>query len=220
MTVLRKGWPEGTSTEDVALDILKAHDKTLDTLFRPIGPPLRAGLAFKSILTTKTHYVAWVGLDGEGREVAWVVTEDSDYGWVGSSHSLIWRWITVVSEKETRRRIKCQTIKKNDDGSEETIAGWEKGKEALKKFQASGGTYTMDDEGFIWKIYPTGVSRILGKNDAGVITGERITFRQDDQYTIEAVFCGGALLRHRRTGQILAEENSSLKKFYRDGWKS
>lgn len=45
--------------------------------------------------------------------------------------------------------------------------------------------------------------------------GDRLLFRQDLVFRIEAMFSRGALLRHEATGLLYPEENSNLAKYYR-----
>jgi hypothetical protein len=93
--ILEKEWPDSTSSETVAKAAIKALDDLRSTTWRPIGPPVKVGEPFKSIITSKTHYVMWTG-EYDGREYAWIVTADSDYGWFAPLPSPFWLW-TVPS---------------------------------------------------------------------------------------------------------------------------
>lgn len=156
--VLMKEWPEGTSDEVVAKAAISALDAVRLKAIKPVAPPLRVGLAFTSQLTSKNQFVAWIG-DG----MAWIVAEDSNFGWLGPVDSPFWSWAGKVNSK--------QNI----------------------------------------------IDRVL-TNEVGMVAGDKITLRQDGQYLVEAVFKRGVLMRSRQTGQIWAEENANIKKYYRDGW--
>lgn len=161
---LNREWGDDSTVEDVAKAVLKAVDATRSTMWRPIGPPLKVGASFKSIFSSKTHYIPWIGEDQSGVEMCWVVTSDSDYGHLARVDGRSWQWTTPA-------RVQQKTIDK------------------------------------------------VFTNELGMAPGDKVTLRQDGQYTVEAVFCRGALLRHRQTGMIWSETNSELKKNYKDGWK-
>lgn len=199
MTVLARDWPEGTSTEDVALGILKAHDKTLDTLFRPVGPPLKVGMAFKHYLISKTHVVAWIGPDADGTELAWIVDESSNYGWIGRADSAWWRWTTPVVDEARVRKV--SQGKRDDQGN--IMYDPDTGKMIRESVEKSFG----------------GIVEKLTTNDLGMKPGDKVTMRQDGQYIVEAVAKESVLLRNRQSRWVWAEENSNLGKFYKDGWR-
>lgn len=92
--VLDKDWPDGTTSNDVAKAVIKAIDDLRSTTWRPVGPPVKVGEPFKSIISAKTHYVLWIGDDGSGVEYAWIVTGDSEYGSFSPSSSPFWKWTT------------------------------------------------------------------------------------------------------------------------------
>src|SRR5207249_315581 len=77
--ILNKEWEDGTSSETVARATVKALDDLRSTTWRPIGPPLKVGEAFKGIISSKTQFIAWIG-EENGRDLTWVVAEDSNYG--------------------------------------------------------------------------------------------------------------------------------------------
>lgn len=192
--ILEKEWPEGTSTETVAKAAIKALDDLRSTTWRPVGPPLKLRQAFKSIRTAATHYVVWIG-EYEGTEYAWVVTEDSDYGWFSRSSSPFWLWTEPVPEKKgTNRSVK--------------IVG-------------EDGEYKTDDDGnFITekKYYPPVHERIF-VNEIGMEVGDKIKLRQYNRFEVIAVHAGGVLMKDRDSGQIYPESNAHIQKHYQDGWQ-
>jgi hypothetical protein len=107
--LLNIDWPEGTSDTTVATAVIKALDGVRSTTWRPIGPPPKVGDTFKSIITSKTHYVMWIGKESpQGPELAWIVTADSDYGWLSRSDSPLWKW-TVAARVQEKTREKAIT---------------------------------------------------------------------------------------------------------------
>jgi hypothetical protein len=160
--ILEREWPDGTSTETVARAVVKALDEIRLAEIKPIAPPLRPGLVFQSQLSSKNLFVVWIGDEG-GDEMAWIVAEDSNYGWLGPVDSPFWDWSSVV---KSRQNI---------------------------------------------------IDRVL-TNEIGMVAGDKVTLRQDGQYTVEASFKRGVLLRERRSGRLWAEENTNIKAWYRDGW--
>jgi len=183
--VLSQDWPEGTSTEMVAGECIKALDALRSTMWRPIGPPIMAGTAFKSIFLSKTQYVIWTGESG-GREYAWVVTADADYGNLIPVHSPGWQWTTPVKLGTGTNR----TVKTVDAEGNET---------SEKKF------YPPIHEALFQHPY--------------MAAGDRIKFKDSREYTVEAVFSRGVLLRERESQLVWAEENGNLSKYYTDGWR-
>lgn len=194
--VLETEWPDGTSTKDVAKCCIKALDQLRSTTWRPIGPPLTAGTAFTSIFLSKTQYVIWTGMSA-GAEYAWVVTADSDYGTLIPVHSPGWQWTTPVKlGKGIYRNVHAQ-----DPFTGELLYRDEEQEVPLK----------------IRKFYPP-VHKALFEHP-NMVVGERINMRQSREYTVEAVFSRGVLLRERESQLVWAEENSNLSKYYTDGWR-
>lgn len=192
---INREWPEGTTADEVASAVISSLDKSRQSAMRGLGAPLAVGNAFKPYWSSKTHYVAWIGPAGPLMgNVAWVVTADSHYGTITYVEHPFWRWTSPVEEKSrtVRRRIK------GEDG--EWLKG-EDGKDLTEVYE-----------------YDTPGSKVLGVNDLGMATGDKVTFRNDGQYTVEAVYCHGVLLRSRQSGLIWAEENGNLEKYYKDGW--
>lgn len=194
--MLDKEWPEGTTADAVASAVLRAIDKTRETSMRGLGAPLRVGMAFKPYWSSKTHYVAWIGTPGpSGAESAWVVTADSDYGSITYVEHPFWRFTSPVEERG--RTVRRRT--RGEDGE------WIKGEDGKD-------LYTVTE-------YDTPGSKVVGVNELGMKAGDKVTFRQDGQYSVEAIHAGGVLLRSRHTGFIWAETNGNLEKFYKDGWR-
>jgi hypothetical protein len=108
--ILEKEWPDGTSSDTVAKAAIKALDDLRSTTWRPIGPPLQIDSVFKHQLTSKTHYVRWIGEDAQ-REMAWIVTQDSDYGAFVPTSSPFWRWtIPARVQEKTKEKILVNEI--------------------------------------------------------------------------------------------------------------
>jgi hypothetical protein len=195
--ILDKEWPEGTSTETVAKACIKALDDLRSTTWRPVGPPLKLRQAFKSIMTAKTHYIVWIG-EYDGREYAWIVTEDSEYGWFSLSASPFWLWSQPVPEKKgTNRTVKTPVMD-------------------------ATGNQKLDDDGepvftSVKKFYPPVHERIF-VNEIGMVVGDRIKLRQYNRFEIIAVHAGGVLMKERDTGQLVPETNAHIQKYYQDGW--
>src|SRR5690242_2589626 len=190
---LNRDWPEETTADQVARAAIKALDNVRGTAARPLNTPLRVGQAFRGVLSSKTHYVAWIGLGGfDPRPLAWVVSADDNYGWVSYADGPFWNFASLVEEKETRRRTR------GEDGE------WLKG----------------EDGKDVWTVYPKPGDKLLGSNEVGLVVGDRLTFRQDMQMTVEAVTLNSALLRSRHSGLVWVDENSELKKHYFDGWRN
>lgn len=209
--VLSQDWPEGTSTEMVAGECIKALDALRSTMWRPIGPPIMAGTAFKSIFLSKTQYVIWTGESG-GREYAWVVTADADYGTLMLIHSPFWQWTTPVPLKgSTFRKVHAKNpytdelLYRSDD-----VIG--RDPETGEQFLKEAAVPLM-----IRKEYPP-VHKALFTHPHMKV-GEKINMRQSREYTVEAVFSRGVLLRERESQLVWAEENGNLSKYYTDGWR-
>jgi hypothetical protein len=72
--------------------------------------PLKVGVGFKTPLSTKIHYVGWMGKAFWGRkagaqEVAWIVTSDSTYGSLTCQSDGFWR---IVTESVDNRKDKSK----------------------------------------------------------------------------------------------------------------
>jgi hypothetical protein len=200
-SVLERDWPDGTPVEDVAKAVIKALDATRGTTWRPIGPPLKVGEGFKSIISSSTHFVAWIGEDG-GKESAWIVDDKSLYGSITRLDSPFWKWTSPVKQaKPVTRRVKVQKEVLGPNG--EHIIG-------------ADGMPLFEDVVEERTSTPTWMKIFVNK--LGMTVGDRVTLRQDGQYAVEAVFSGGVLLRSRQSGMIYAEENGNLEKYYTDGW--
>lgn len=197
-TALQREWPEGTSTETVSRALIKALDATRGTTWRPIGPPLKAGQAFRSIIDSATHVVAWVGPDADGCQLAWIVSETSNYGWIGAVDSQFWRWTEPVADEARVRKV--SQGKRDHEGNLIYVDGVLQRETVEKSFG--------------------GIVEKLTTNDLGMKPGDKVTLRQDGQYTVEAVARSSVLLRNRQTRWVWAEENSNLEKFYKDGWRN
>jgi hypothetical protein len=194
---INKEWPEGTTADVVASAVISALDGVRKTSMRGLGAPLAVGNAFKPYWSSKTHYVAWIGPAGPlMANVAWVVTADSHYGTITYVEHPFWRFTSPVEEKA--RTVRRRT--KGDDGE------WVKGEDGKDLYEVHE--------------YDTPGSKVVGVNDLGMVAGDRVTFRNDGQYTVEAVYCHGVLLRSRQSGLIWSEENGNLEKFYTDGWRN
>lgn len=112
--VLDKEWPDGTTSDSVARAAIKALDDLRKTAQRPLEGPLKPVLAFKPYWSSKTHYVRWIG-EQRGKQLAWIVTADSDVGIITHVTSSIWQYSTAVAPaKATTRTVK--TI--DEDGVE------------------------------------------------------------------------------------------------------
>lgn len=191
--ILEKEWPEGTPTDTVAKACIKALDDLRSTTWRPVGPPLQLRQAFKSIISSSTHYVVWIG-EYEGREYAWVVAEGSEYGLFTLTSSPFWLWTEPVPERK---------------GTNRTV-----------KLVGPDGEYILDDDGNIVtekKYYPPVHERIY-VNEIGMVVGDRIKLRQYNRFEIIAVHAGGVLMKERDTGQLVPETNAHIQKYYQDGW--
>lgn len=71
---------------------------TVDILAAPTVP--KVGMAFKTpAIASKIYFVAWIGEEYEGREVAWIVDAAADYGVIAPVDSSFWRIITLSSSK-------------------------------------------------------------------------------------------------------------------------
>lgn len=81
----------GKSTADVARACIKALDDLRSTIYRAASGPLKRGETFKGLTSSKVNYVAWIGDMGESIR-AWIVTEESDYGWFSHPNHEQWRW--------------------------------------------------------------------------------------------------------------------------------
>jgi hypothetical protein len=105
--ILDKEWPEDTVNETVAAAILKAVDATRSTLWRPLGAPLKPGMAFKGIWSSTTWIVAWIGpAEPQGREMAWLVHASADYGAIQPVESRAWQWTSPAAIRDaTKEKI-------------------------------------------------------------------------------------------------------------------
>lgn len=188
---LDKDWPEGTKSNEVATAAIKALDTIRGTMVRPVGPPLKEGLIFKSFLTSKVHYVIWIGEESPGGELyAWIVTDDSDYGWFSLALSPFWHFITPQEPgKGTVRNVK------QFDADGEPILG-DDGKQITER-----------------KEYPPVHLKVLSNEKWKA--GDRIYVHQGNHYEVIAVHSRGALLRESETGIVLPESNHGLEKFYK-----
>ena len=189
--ILDKEWPDGTTSNDVATAAIKALDTLRGTMVRPVGPPLKEGMIFKSFLTSKVHYVIWIGEESPGGSVfAWIVTEDSDYGWFSRVSSPFWRYITPQEPgKGTVRNIK------QFDADGEPILD-DKGKQVTER-----------------KEYPPVHLKILSNEDWKI--GDRLYVHQGNHYEVVAVHSRGIRMREAETGMVFPESNHDLVKFYK-----
>lgn len=181
---------------DVARECINALDTLRGTTLRPIGPPLMVGTAFKSLFLSKTQYVIWTGESG-GVEYAWAVQADSDYGTLAPVHSPFWQWTTPV---------------KLGSGTHRNVHA--------KHPETDELLYRDKDEEvplMIRKFYPP-VHEALFQHPYMAV-GDKINMRQSREYTVEAVFSRGVLLRERMSQLVWAEENGNLSKYYTDGWR-
>ena len=195
VAALLKPRDEDTEIKDLANACIKALDDLRSTTWRPIGPPLQVGQQFKWQFSSKMHFVAWTGEDGDGKEYAWIITPDSDYGFLALVHSPVWRWTTPVQpSKGVTRKVQA----KDERG------------ELL--FDENDEPVKVD------KYYPP-VHESLFINAVGMVPGDCIKFKDSREYSVEAVFTRGILLRERESGMIWAEENGNLSKYYTDGWR-
>lgn len=191
--VLDKEWPEGTTSDLVAKAAIKALDDMRSSSWRPLGPPLQVDSVFKHQLTSKTHYVRWIGVD-DGRELAWIASEDSEYGSLVPTSSPFWRWTTPVKPGNGMTRN-------------------------LKVIDPETGEQKIDEDGnpvTEKKFYPP-VHLKMPINDIGMMVGDRISTRNVGNYTVLAVCPGGVLLRFH-DGHVWAESNHGIQRYYKDGW--
>ena len=203
---LGKEWPESMTADEVVSAVIGALDDVRKTSMRGLGAPLAVGNAFKPYWSSKTHYVAWIGPAGPlMANVAWVVTADSHYGTITYVEHPFWRFTSPVEEKAktTRRKV---------------YAGGEVLDNRGEPFLDRSGEVIVTDPVYKVTEYAPGVEKVVGVNDLGMVAGDKVTFRNDGQYTVEAVYCHGVLLRSRQSGLIWAEENGNLEKYYTDGW--
>jgi hypothetical protein len=195
--ILEKEWPEGTSTDVVAKAAIKALDDLRSTTWRPVGPPLKTGQAFKHQYLSGTQFIAWIGED-DGREMAWVVHDASDYGCYASTSSPFWKWTTPVAlAKGVNRTVKVKVLD-------------EHGREVLDE----NGDNVFES---IKKYYPPVHERVF-VNTLGMAVGDKVRLRQYNRFEVIAVHQNGVLLKERDSGQIYPECNSDLKERYEDGW--
>lgn len=146
---------------------------------------------FKSFLTAKTHYVMWVGKESpQGQTYAWIVNEDSDYGWFSLASSPFWRHTTPVEPKKGVTRN-------------------------VKQFDADGEPI-LDEAGkqVTVKVEYAPVHEKVFKNDSWAV-GDRMSVRQGNHYEVIAVHSRGILMREAETGMVFPESNSDLKKYYK-----
>jgi len=204
---INKEWPEGTAADEVASAAIEALDRTRKTSMRGLGAPLAVGNAFKPYWSSKTHYVAWIGPAGPlMANVAWVVTADSHYGTITYVEHPFWRFTSPVEEK-------ARTIRRK------IYAGGEVLDDRGEPFLDRSGEVIITEPVYKATEYDTPGSKVVGVNDLGMVAGDKVSFRNDGQYTVEAVYCHGVLLRSRQSGLIWADENSNLEKYYTDGWE-
>jgi hypothetical protein len=195
--VIDKDWPEGTTSEQVARVAIKALDDLRMTSWRPVRPPLQIGQIFRHVVSKDTYYVAWIGLDGS-REMAWIVSNDSDYGWFTPHSSPFWKWSTMVDPpKGVTRKIKVKV--KNEFGS--------------IVLDDNGDEMTRIEE----RYYPP-VHESIFINEIGMVVGDRIMLRMANRFEVIATHKGGVLLKERDSGQIYPERNADIKEYYEDGW--
>ena len=91
---------EGKSSAQVAELCIKALDDVRSTIWRPVGGPLHLGDLFKgAINAAQIHYVAWIGKMGS-RERAWIVTQTSEFGWIGHPGHEQWSWRKPATLKD------------------------------------------------------------------------------------------------------------------------
>lgn len=197
--ILDKDWGGEVTADVVASAVIKALDKTRDSLMRPLGAPLRVGLLFKPRWSNRTMYVPWMGLAGPSGGIhAWVVCEDWDYGGITDPESRLWRWNEPVEDE-----VKIRKVSQGVRDSFGNIQYDESGKMIRETVEKQTG----------------GLAARLSVNEMGMVAGDKVTLRQDGQFTIEAVFSRGVLMRSRQSGLVWAEENGNLKKYYTDGWR-
>lgn len=89
--ILDKEWPDGTTSDSVARAAIKALDDLRSTAWRPLTGLPALNDIFKPQWSSKTHFVRWIG-DERGRQLAWMVTDDSDVGSITHVTSPLWRF--------------------------------------------------------------------------------------------------------------------------------
>lgn len=101
---------EDFTCRELAGEIVDGYHNLLTAKLKPLSPPLRPGLAFKTPYNTNVNFVAWIKDD-----LIWIVHEKSKYGWLGRADSPMWQYV----EEWPDRRIKKEGPRPGEPGTNE-----------------------------------------------------------------------------------------------------
>ena len=153
---------------------------------KKIPPPPHVGMAFVSPLDSVPHFIAW-----ENETHYWVVNEKTHYGMWAKKDSDLWKYI---EEKPDGRR----TSKK------------------VKTYEMNPETGEMDLEVITEVQIKLGPRPGLPGNNPDWQVGDRVSLGQGiSKYDIVATGDLCVLMMDIRTGEVQADSNTNLSRYYR-----
>lgn len=148
------------SLEEIASDIVTGYHEALTKDLKKPATPLRVGVLIKSPLDAKVRRVAW--MDGD---LAWIVLDNSSYGFLGSSKADLW---DACEEYRPKRRMDVEGATKLIEMTDEQIdAAW-----ANSDGWQVGDRVSFGQRQLILEIIATAPSCVLMRKEDGQLMAE------------------------------------------------
>lgn len=183
---------ENLELEDTAVRIVDGYHQAIAP--KKIPPPPHHGMAFVTPFDNHVHFIAW-----QDEVKCWVVSDESHYGqWIRNDNEFFWSCIEVSPDRR-RRSKKVRTLVVDEDG--------------IAVIDPETGDPAFTEET---------VEVVLGPrpgepgNNPDWRVGDRVSLSQRlAEYEIIATGDECVLMQDLNTGELQADSNSNMKRYYR-----